>query len=109
MPDLDRMVDLKGLRSIERYGNRIELNCGIGRIDPSVDTMLQSQPESYILNVASTAGFQPGPFMAVYYATKAFVLHFSEALSVELREDNISVTAHCPGATESEFAKCCWQ
>ena len=43
--------------------------------------------------------------MAVYYATKAFVLHFSEALSVELHEDNVSVTAHCPGATESEFAK----
>ena len=42
--------------------------------------------------------------MAVYYATKAFVLHFSEALSVELRDSNVSVTAHCPGATESEFA-----
>ena len=43
--------------------------------------------------------------MAVYYATKAFVLHFSEALSVELAEQGVSVTAHCPGATESEFAK----
>lgn len=59
----------------------------------------------YVLNIASTAAFQPGPFMAVYYATKAFVLSFSEAISVELAPMGISVTAHCPGATESEFSK----
>lgn len=61
--------------------------------------------DGYILNIASTAGFQPGPYMAVYYATKSFVLHFSEALSIELKETGVSVTAHCPGATESEFGK----
>ena len=61
--------------------------------------------QGYILNIASTAGFQPGPFMAVYYATKSFVLHFSEALSVELQGTGVSVTAHCPGATESDFGK----
>jgi uncharacterized protein len=57
-----------------------------------------------ILNVASTAGFQPGPFMAVYYATKAYVLSFSEALSEELRGTGVTVTALCPGYTETEFA-----
>ena len=57
----------------------------------------------YICNVASTAAFQPGPLMAVYFATKAFVLSFSEALSEELSEHGITVSALCPGATESEF------
>ena len=56
-----------------------------------------------IMNVASTAAFQPGPFMSVYYATKAFVLHFSEAISVELEGTGVTVTALCPGATHSEF------
>lgn len=56
-----------------------------------------------ILNVASTASFQPGPTMSVYYATKAFVLHFSEALHNELRPFGITVTALCPGPTESGF------
>ena len=58
-----------------------------------------------ILNVASTAGFLPGPLQAVYYATKAFVVSFSEALAEELSDTNISVSALCPGPTESEFAK----
>jgi uncharacterized protein len=57
-----------------------------------------------ILNVASTAAFQPGPNMAVYYATKAYVLSFSEALHEELRPHGVSVSALCPGPTHSEFA-----
>ena len=56
-----------------------------------------------ILNVASTAAFQPGPTMAVYYATKAYVLHFSEAIANELKGSGVTVTALCPGATESGF------
>jgi uncharacterized protein len=56
-----------------------------------------------ILNVASTAAFQPGPLMAVYYATKAYVLSFSEALAEELRGSGVTVTALCPGPTESGF------
>jgi hypothetical protein len=56
-----------------------------------------------ILNVASTAAFQPGPLMAVYYASKAFVLHFSEAIANELQGTGVSVTALCPGPTESGF------
>jgi len=56
-----------------------------------------------ILNVASTAGFQPGPFMAVYCATKAYVLLFSEALYSELAGSGVTVTTLCPGATRTGF------
>lgn len=56
-----------------------------------------------VLNVASTAAFQPGPNMAVYFASKAFVLHFSEALSDELDGSGVCVTALCPGPTATEF------
>jgi uncharacterized protein len=58
-----------------------------------------------ILNVASTAAFQPGPYMAIYYATKAFVLSFSEALAEELKESGVTVTALCPGPTATQFSK----
>ncbi|MCU7496179.1 MAG: SDR family oxidoreductase [Ignavibacteria bacterium] len=58
-----------------------------------------------ILNVASTAAFQPGPLMAVYYATKAYVLSFSEALANELKDKGVSVTALCPGPTKSGFQR----
>ncbi|MDF2910013.1 MAG: family NAD(P)-dependent oxidoreductase [Sporolactobacillus laevolacticus] len=56
-----------------------------------------------ILNVASTAAYQPGPFMAVYFATKAYVLSFSEALAEELSGSGVSVTALCPGPTHTNF------
>jgi uncharacterized protein len=62
-----------------------------------------SQKSGKILNVASTAAFQPGPFMAVYYASKAFVLFFSEALAEELKGTGVTVTALCPGPTSSGF------
>jgi short-subunit dehydrogenase len=58
-----------------------------------------------ILNVASTAAFQPGPFMTIYYATKAFVLSFSEGLAEELKDSGVTVTALCPGPTATEFSK----
>ncbi len=58
-----------------------------------------------ILNVASTAAFQPGPLMTVYFATKAYVLHFSEALANELEGTGVTVTCLCPGATTTEFHK----
>lgn len=57
-----------------------------------------------ILNVASTAGFLPGPFMAVYYASKAYVLSFSQALAEELRGSGVTVTVLAPGATATGFA-----
>jgi short-subunit dehydrogenase len=58
-----------------------------------------------ILNMASTAGFQPGPNMAIYYATKAYVVSFSEALAEELRGTGVHVTAYCPGPVATEFAR----
>jgi short-subunit dehydrogenase len=58
-----------------------------------------------ILNIASTAGFLPGPNMAVYYATKAYVVSFSEALAEELRSTGVVVTAYCPGPVATEFAR----
>ena len=59
-----------------------------------------------ILNVASIAAFAGGPYMATYYASKAFVLSFSEALREELKKDNITVTCLCPGPTKTNFEKC---
>jgi uncharacterized protein len=56
-----------------------------------------------ICNLASTAAFQPGPFMAVYFATKSYVLSFSEAIANELEGTGVTVTALCPGPTESGF------
>ena len=58
-----------------------------------------------IMHVASTAAFQPGPLMAVYYATKAYVLSLSEAIANELRNSGVTVTCFCPGATHTGFAK----
>jgi hypothetical protein len=58
-----------------------------------------------IINVASVAGFLPGPNMAVYYASKAFVLSFTEALAEELGGTGVTVSAFCPGATESNFSQ----
>jgi hypothetical protein len=62
-----------------------------------------SGKQSYVMNVASTAAFQPGPLMAVYYATKAYVVSFSEALHNEVKDKRVTVTALCPGATRTEF------
>jgi hypothetical protein len=61
--------------------------------------------EGEILNVASTAAFQPGPKMAVYFATKAFVLSFTEALHEELKPHGIKVSCLCPGPTRTEFGE----
>ena len=58
-----------------------------------------------ILNVSSTASFMPGPLQAVYYATKAYVTYFSNAIAEELYDTNITVTTLMPGATETEFAR----
>jgi uncharacterized protein len=64
---------------------------------------LLAQQRGRILNTASIAGFEPGPLLAVYHATKAFVLLFTEALATELEDTGITVTALCPGATDTDF------
>jgi short-subunit dehydrogenase len=65
--------------------------------------MLQRR-QGRILNIASMAGFVPGPFMATYYASKAFVVSFTEALASELHGTGVTATASCPGPTATEFA-----
>jgi short-subunit dehydrogenase len=64
-----------------------------------------SRGEGKILNVSSTASFMPGPLQAVYYATKAFVTSFSEAIAEELKDSNVTVTALCPGAVKTGFVE----
>ncbi|MDQ3804444.1 MAG: SDR family oxidoreductase [Acidobacteriota bacterium] len=103
-------------------------NAGFGTYGPFVETDLQSElgllqvnvtalthltklflpamverRRGYVMQVASTAAFQPGPLMAVYYASKAYVLHLSEALSNELEGTGVVVSALCPGPTETGF------
>jgi uncharacterized protein len=68
-----------------------------------IPSMLKRTGETAIINVASTAGLQPIPYMAVYGATKAFVVSFSEALAEEYRNRNLRVLALCPGATQTAF------
>jgi len=58
-----------------------------------------------ILNVASIAAFEPGPYMSIYHATKGFVLHFSEGIAEELRSTNVTVSCLCPGPTRTEFGE----
>ncbi len=82
-------VNIRALTEITKRFIHLRLASGFGRI----------------LNVASTAAFQPGPLMAVYFASKAYVLHFSEALAEELKQTNITVSILCPGPTETGFAE----
>lgn len=66
---------------------------------------LLAQKQAYIMNLGSVAGFLPGPLMSVYFASKAYVLHFSEALAEELRGSGVSVTCLCPGSTKTGFGE----
>ncbi|MFC0522056.1 SDR family NAD(P)-dependent oxidoreductase [Pontibacillus salicampi] len=72
---------------------------------PEMKKLAKDSSHTGILNVASTAAFQPGPGMSVYYASKAYVLSFSEALHGELKGTGVHVTTLCPGATETNFFK----
>lgn len=69
-----------------------------------VQDMVKNQ-KGKILNVASTGAYHPGPYTAIYYATKSYVLSLSEALAVELSPYHVTVSALCPGATRTNFAK----
>jgi hypothetical protein len=85
---------------------QIDLNCrALVALSHAVLPAMIAAKRGAILNVASTAAFQPGPWMAVYYATKAFVLSFSEALHEEVKPHGIHVSALCPGPTRTEFAE----
>jgi short-subunit dehydrogenase len=87
-----------------RLRQMIDLNCGVlTELTRLALPGMIERGRGGILNVASTAAFQPGPGAAVYYATKAYVLSFTEALHEELRGTGVHVTALCPGPTATEF------
>ena len=91
-------------QALERQIEMIDLNVrALTELSRRVLPPMLERREGAILNVASTAAFQPGPGSAVYFATKAFVLSFSEALHQELKGTGIKVSALCPGPTATEF------
>jgi len=99
----DRKLDVQYLvnnAGVGLYGKfaTTDLDAELKMIQLNVTSVVE-----LILNVASTAAFVPGPWMSVYYATKAFLLSFSEAIDYELKPKGITVTTLCPGPTESEF------
>jgi short-subunit dehydrogenase len=89
-----------------RLRQMIDLNVGtLTDLCRAVAPQMIARKSGGILNVASTAAFQPGPKMAVYFATKAFVLSLSEALHEELKPHGIKVSCLCPGPTQTEFGE----
>ena len=109
---VDLLVNNAGFGLIGRFAEldakrerqMIDLNVGaLTDLCRSVAPPMIKRKSGAILNVASTAAFQPGPKMAVYFATKAFVLSLSEALHEELKPHGIKVSCLCPGPTRTEF------
>lgn len=82
----------------------IEVNVlALARLCHALGTVMAGQGSGQILNVASLAGFHPGPWMSNYHASKAYVLHFSEGLREELKEYGVSVSVLCPGPMRSAY------
>jgi short-subunit dehydrogenase len=112
VPDVDCLVNNAGLGDFAPFAEAdphkldtlIALNIGaLTQLTRAYLPGMLARKRGRILNVASTAAFQPGPLMAVYYATKAYVLSLSEALAEETRGSGVTVTALCPGPTASGF------
>ena len=111
--EIDTLINNAGFGLAGKF-ERLPLDRQREMIDLNVRTLtelcalvlpgMRQRGRGAILNVASTAAFLPGPNMAVYYATKAFVLSFTEALHHELAGTGIKVSCLCPGPTESEFS-----
>jgi short-subunit dehydrogenase len=109
---VDMLINNAGFGSMGEF-SKLDLARELNMIDLNVKSLveltyrflppMQARRQGAIINVASTAGFQPVPFMATYAATKAFVLSFSEALWEENRAQGIKVMALCPGVTETNF------
>ena len=90
---------------LEKNFRMIELNIAtLTQLTHFFLNQMKKAGKGYIMNVASTASFMPGPGMAVYYASKAYVLSFSEALTRELKGTGVTLTALCPGPTDTGFA-----
>jgi short-subunit dehydrogenase len=111
--EIDVLVNCAGFGGHGRFGERslaqelemIQVNVvALTELTHRLLPGMLARGRGRILNVASTAAFQPGPFQAVYYATKAYVLYLSEAIAEELEGTGVTVTALCPGPTETGFA-----
>src|SRR5690554_3366968 len=90
----------------DRYENMISLNISaLTQLTHLFVTDWKGRKAGRILNISSTAAFQPGPMMAVYFATKSFVLNFSEAVAKELEKYGITITTLCPGPTSTSFGE----
>jgi short-subunit dehydrogenase len=109
---IDLLINNAGIGSAGAFINQdwsreqqlIELNIlALTRLCHAIGQRMTAQGGGQILNVASVASFQPGPWMSNYYASKAFVLSFSEGLREELKEHGIHVCVLCPGPTRSAF------
>jgi uncharacterized protein len=110
--EIDMLINNAGFGSMGDFA-RLDLPNELKMIDLNVGalvelthrflTPMRERKQGTIINVASTAGFQPVPYMATYAATKAFVLSFSEALWEENRRHGVHVMALCPGVTETSF------
>jgi short-subunit dehydrogenase len=93
-------------QGVAQEAQMVDLNCtALLRLSHLFGAGMRERKSGHILNIASAAAFQPGPFMATYFATKAFVLSFSEALAYELKDSGVKVTCYCPGATQTEFSR----
>ncbi len=110
---VDRLVNNAGFGHFGEFADsRLEEQIGMIRLNVEAQTALThaalpamiERGSGQILNISSVAGFMPGPLMAVYYATKAYVNSFSEALADELHGSGVTITCACPGATETNFA-----
>jgi hypothetical protein len=110
--DVDILVNNAGVGTFGPFADadlkkelaQIQLNVvSLTHLTRELLTGMVKRKRGKILNVASLAAFQPGPIMAVYYATKAYVLSFSEALSNELQGSGVTVTCLCPGPTRTGF------
>ncbi|MHB1090968.1 MAG: SDR family NAD(P)-dependent oxidoreductase, partial [Ilumatobacteraceae bacterium] len=89
---------------IDRLSDEIRLNVlALTRISHAALRVMVTRGRGYLLNVSSVASFQPGPGLAVYAATKAYVTSLTEAVHEELRTTGVRVTALCPGLTRTEF------
>lgn len=94
--------------NLERELDMIDLNIkAVHALTKQFVKDFKEKNHGYILNVASSAGFMAGPYMATYYATKAYVLHLTKAIHEELRKDrsNVYIGALCPGPFNTEFNK----
>lgn len=109
---IDLLINNAGIGSAGAFLNQdwsreqqlIELNIlALTRLCHAIGQRMAQQGGGQILNIASVASFQPGPWMSNYFASKAFVLSFSEGLREELKEHNIQVCVLCPGPTRSAF------